>query len=97
MNIYLIAEPPGVGKSTNARKLVPKKAPIIDQDLAGYQYKKLGFGNYRDLASMNTNLVHVRFGFDRVIEGEHRVGVGNLLDKWPHDLPELCRVGGDCE
>lgn len=55
MKIYLIAGPPGVGKSTNAKKLVPKKAPIIDQDLAGYQYKKMGFGNYRDLASISTN------------------------------------------
>lgn len=55
MNIYLIVGPFGVGKSTNAKKLIPKKALIIDQDLAGYQYKKLGFGNYRDLASLSTN------------------------------------------
>lgn len=55
MNIYLIAGPPGVGKSTNAKKMIPKRVSIIDQDLAGYQYKKLGFSDYQGLASMNTN------------------------------------------
>lgn len=55
MNIYLIAGPPGIGKSTNSEKFIPDDTLIIDQDLAGYQYKKLGFRNYQDLASMNTN------------------------------------------
>jgi len=40
MTIYLIAGPPGVGKSTNARPFIPPSVPIIDQDLAAYQYKK---------------------------------------------------------
>ena len=54
MNLYLIAGPPGVGKSTNARVFIPSEIPIIDQDLAAYQYKKEGFGNYQDIASMST-------------------------------------------
>lgn len=55
MNIYMIAGPPGVGKSTNAEQLVPPNVPIIDQDLAAYQYKKNGFSDYQDLASLSTN------------------------------------------
>lgn len=43
MNIYLIAGPPGIGKSTNSLKVLPRKITIIDHDLAAYQYKKEGF------------------------------------------------------
>jgi predicted ABC-type ATPase len=55
MRIYVIAGPPGIGKSTNAKNLVAKKTPIIDQDLAGYQYKKQGFTDYSDLATFASN------------------------------------------
>lgn len=55
MKIYVIAGPPGIGKSTNAKNLIPKKTPIIDQDLAGYQYKREGFTNYKDLATLASN------------------------------------------
>lgn len=59
MNIYLIAGPPGIGKSTNGLAFIPTDVPIIDQDLAAYQYKKQGFADYQDLASLSTNR-HVR-------------------------------------
>lgn len=52
MNIYLIAGPPGVGKSANAKAFIPEGVLILDQDLAAYQYKKQGFSDYRDLASL---------------------------------------------
>ena len=55
MTIYIIAGPPGIGKSTNASQLIPAGVPIIDQDLAGYQYKKQGFVDYQDLASIRSN------------------------------------------
>lgn len=55
MNIYLIAGPPGIGKSTNAQQLIPRDIAILDQDLAAYQYKKQGFSDYKDLASLSTN------------------------------------------
>ncbi|QMW04316.1 hypothetical protein [Spirosoma foliorum] len=54
MNIYVIAGPPGIGKSTSGKNFIPRKTPIIDQDLAGYQYKKQGFADYQDLASLST-------------------------------------------
>lgn len=56
MNIYLIAGPPGIGKSTYGRELVPKHVPIVDHDLAAYQYKKKGFANYSQIASVKANL-----------------------------------------
>ncbi|RRA98663.1 hypothetical protein [Larkinella rosea] len=55
MTIYLIAGPPGIGKSTNAKEFIPVGIPIIDQDLAAYQYKKRGFTDYQDIASLTTN------------------------------------------
>ncbi len=55
MNIYLIAGPPGIGKSTYGRELVPNHVPIVDHDLAAYQYKKKGVADYSELASLKAN------------------------------------------
>ena len=55
MNIYFIAGPPGIGKSTYSRELVPKQIPIVDHDLAAYQYKKRGFSDYSQTASVKAN------------------------------------------
>jgi predicted ABC-type ATPase len=54
VKIYLIAGPPGVGKSTNGVDFIPVGTPVVDQDLAAYQYKKQGFADYQDLASLRT-------------------------------------------
>jgi predicted ABC-type ATPase len=55
MTIYLVAGPPGIGKITNVKELIPAGVPIIDQDLAAYQYKNRGFADYQDIASLTTN------------------------------------------
>lgn len=55
MNIYIIAGPPGIGKSTTGYRFVPTQLPIIDQDLAAYQYRKEGFIDYQHLASLKSN------------------------------------------
>jgi predicted ABC-type ATPase len=55
MNIYIIAGPPGIGKSTRGLKFIPKKTTIIDHDLAAYQYKKEGFSDYKELGIMSGN------------------------------------------
>jgi predicted ABC-type ATPase len=55
MNIYIIAGPPGIGKSTGGLKFIPKKTEIIDHDLAAYQYKKEGFADYKELGIMSGN------------------------------------------
>ncbi|SDF76672.1 Dephospho-CoA kinase [Dyadobacter soli] len=55
MTIHLVAGPPGIGKSTHSQSFVPAGLPIIDQDLAAYQYKKVGFANYQDIASLTSN------------------------------------------
>jgi len=47
MNICIIAEPPGIGKSSSSYSYVPDGVPIIDQDLAAYQYRKDGFRDYQ--------------------------------------------------
>jgi predicted ABC-type ATPase len=55
MTIYFIAGPPGIGKSTYGRELIPNHVPIVDHDLAAYQYKKKGFADYSELASLRAN------------------------------------------
>ncbi len=55
MNIYIIAGPPGIGKSTSSFKYIPRKIPVIDHDLAAYQYKKEGFVDYQELGIMSGN------------------------------------------
>lgn len=55
MNIYVIAGPPGIGKSTSGHRFVPNNIPIIDQDLAAYQYRKEGFSDYQHLATLKSN------------------------------------------
>lgn len=55
MNIYIIAGPPGIGKSTSGYRFIPENVPIIDQDLAAYQYRKEGFADYRHLATLKSN------------------------------------------
>jgi predicted ABC-type ATPase len=55
MNIYIIAGPPGVGKSTVGYRFVPTDVAIIDQDLAAYHYRKDGFADYQHLATLKSN------------------------------------------
>lgn len=55
MNIYIIAGPPGIGKSTSGYRFIPAEVPIIDQDLAAYQYRKEGFADYQHLATLKSN------------------------------------------
>jgi predicted ABC-type ATPase len=55
MNIYIIAGPPGIGKSSNSVNIIPYKIPIIDHDLAGYKYKKEGFKDYKELGVLIGN------------------------------------------
>ncbi len=55
MNIYIIAGPPGIGKSTAGSKFIPQKTSVIDHDLAAYQYKKEGFTDYKEMGVMSGN------------------------------------------
>ena len=55
MNIYILAGPPGIGKSTSGYRFVPLGLPIIDHDLAAYHYRKEGFADYQHLATLKSN------------------------------------------
>lgn len=55
MNIYIIAGPPGIGKSTSGKEYIPENTTVIDHDLAAYQYKKEGFVDYKELGIMSGN------------------------------------------
>lgn len=66
MNIYIIAGPPGVGKSTVGYRFVPTDVSIIDQDLAAYHYRKDGFADYQHLATLKSNQQIKDFLFSQI-------------------------------
>ncbi|MCF2488294.1 hypothetical protein [Dyadobacter sp. CY347] len=81
MNIYFIAGPPGIGKSTYGRELVPKHIPIVDHDLAAYQYKKRGFADYSQVASIRANqFIEERLGAHADFELELNLGYQSHYD-----------------
>lgn len=47
-DIYIIAGPPGIGKSTSGYKFLPKDVPVIDPDHIAQRYKVKGFADYKD-------------------------------------------------
>ena len=49
--IYVIAGPPGVGKSTSGRDFIPKELPVLDADLIAHKYKQEGFSDYKDIGN----------------------------------------------
>jgi predicted ABC-type ATPase len=65
MNIYIIAGPPGVGKSSSSFDYVPDGISIIDQDLAAHQYKKDGFQDYQQLATFGVNQTIKNYLFEK--------------------------------
>ena len=66
MNIYIIAGPPGIGKSSSSYSYVPDGVPIIDQDLAAYQYRKEGFRDYQQLATFGVNQTIKNHLFEKI-------------------------------
>lgn len=49
--IYIIADPPGVGKSTNGTEFIPKNIDLLDADLIAHRYKEQGFVDYKDIGN----------------------------------------------
>lgn len=49
--IYIIAGPPGVGKSTNGTEFIPKNIDLLDADLIAHRYKEQGFLDYKDIGN----------------------------------------------
>lgn len=48
--IYIIAGPPGVGKSTNGFDFIPEHLDIINEDDTRLRYKAKGFADYNEYA-----------------------------------------------
>lgn len=53
--IYIIAGPPGIGKSTSGGALVPEDAVILDPDQIAHRYKAQGFADYKDIGNLKFN------------------------------------------
>lgn len=53
--IYIIAGPPGIGKSTSGNSIVPKGIEILDPDLISSRYKAKGFIDYKDIGNIRFN------------------------------------------
>jgi predicted ABC-type ATPase len=50
--IYIIAGPPGVGKSTSGSSVVPNGLTILDPDQIANRYKTQGFSDYKDIGNL---------------------------------------------
>jgi len=50
--IFIIAGPPGIGKSTSGNHFIPKDVKIIDPDLISERYKLEGFSDYKDIGNV---------------------------------------------
>ena len=49
--IYIIAGPPGIGKSTSGVNFIPDETSILDADLIAHRYKQQGFSDYKDIGN----------------------------------------------
>jgi len=49
-NIYIIAGPPGVGKSTLGYKFIDEDLDILDEDQMRFKYREQGFPDYNEHA-----------------------------------------------
>ena len=51
-SVYVIAEPPGIGKSTSGKLFIPDNVDILDADLIAHRYKEQGFQDYKDIGNI---------------------------------------------
>ncbi|MXN93208.1 hypothetical protein GR160_18420 [Flavobacterium sp. Sd200] len=49
--IYIIAGPPGIGKSTSGADFIPDEVSLLDADLIAHRYKEQGFVDYKDIGN----------------------------------------------
>ncbi|GAA0882171.1 hypothetical protein GCM10009120_07680 [Sphingobacterium siyangense subsp. cladoniae] len=49
--IYIIAGPPGIGKSTSGIDFLPDGIPVLDADLIAHRYREQGFADYKDIGN----------------------------------------------
>lgn len=54
-DIYIIAGPPGVGKSTTGSYYIPENLTILDPDKIAQRYREQGFKDYKDIGNLRFN------------------------------------------
>ena len=54
-DIYIIAGPPGVGKSTTGSYYIPENLIILDPDKIAQRYREQGFKDYKDIGNLRFN------------------------------------------
>jgi len=50
--VYVIAGPPGIGKSTSGYRFIPDNVVILDADMIAHRYKEQGFQDYKDIGNI---------------------------------------------
>ncbi len=50
--VYVIAGPPGIGKSTSGDLFIPDNVVILDADMIAHRYKEQGFQDYKDIGNI---------------------------------------------
>jgi len=53
--IFIIAGPPGIGKSTSGSYFIPENLTILDPDKIAQRYREQGFRDYKDIGNLRFN------------------------------------------
>jgi predicted ABC-type ATPase len=53
--IFIIAGPPGIGKSSAGFYFIPGGLAVLDPDQIADRYKKQGFADYKDIGNLKFN------------------------------------------
>jgi len=53
--IFIIAGPPGIGKSTSGVDFIPENLTILDPDQIAQRYREQGFKDYKDIGNLRFN------------------------------------------
>ena len=53
--IFIIAGPPGIGKSTSGVDFIPENLNILDPEQIAQRYREQGFKDYKDIGNLRFN------------------------------------------
>ncbi|MBB3837275.1 putative ABC-type ATPase [Runella defluvii] len=76
--LYIIAGPPGIGKSTNGQFFIPYQIKVLNHDEIEAEFKKMGILNYEERANQRIwELIHDNIALNTGFGIELNLGTNN--------------------